>query len=275
MSNRAGRPVAWNSRPMQVVDAVGLATTRGVNELLLSAALAVTVLVALARRTSWRRVIRVEHVRVLHNVTVRCLFTTVVTGMLLAVVLVTQAVYWLAVTGTTGLVGPVIVVLLLREITPIVVGLILFGRSGTVALIELSAARRSGWQRLIELQGLDPLVLLVLPRCLGFALGAFCLGTVLLVTTLATSYFLAYDLGLIAFSIWEFAALMVQAMKVEDFVLSPLKCVAIGFLVALSCCASALGRSTEGDDLTHVVPLGFVRATLSIILVSIVVDLAY
>ena len=58
------------------------------------------------------------------QVAVRSLPTTVVTGMLVGFALVTQAVYWLAQTGTTGLVGPVIVILLIRELVPILVGLI-------------------------------------------------------------------------------------------------------------------------------------------------------
>ncbi|PMW67593.1 ABC transporter permease, partial [Pseudomonas sp. GW460-8] len=84
----------------------------------------------------------------LHGVAVRSLPTAIVTGGLMAFALVTQAIYWLAQTGTQGLVGPVIVIVLIRELMPILVGLIVFGRSGTATLIELGEAHPRGWMRL-------------------------------------------------------------------------------------------------------------------------------
>src|SRR5213078_2473008 len=152
---------------------------RSVDEMLLSAALAATVLVVAARRSTWSGAVWTEQKRVLHEATVGSLATTIAAGVLVGFALVSQAVYWLAATGTSGLVGPVIVVLLVREFVPILVGLILFGRSGTATLIELGEAQTRGWLRLFEIQGLDPLLLLVIPRALAFALGAFCLATIL------------------------------------------------------------------------------------------------
>jgi phospholipid/cholesterol/gamma-HCH transport system permease protein len=262
-------PLSWLRRG---VGAIGTATIRSADEMLLSAALAATVLVVAARRGAWRAAVWTEQKRVLHEVAVRSLATTIATGVLIGFALVSQAVYWLAATGTTGLVGPVIVILLIREITPILVGLIIFGRSGTATLIELSEARIGGWQRMIELQGVDPLVMLVLPRAFGFAVGAFCLGTILLLTTLTTGYLLAHALGLINYSIWDFGAAVTRAMTAEDFIFPPLKCVIIGFLVALACCATALGRRAGQDDLRRIVPLGFVRSALAILLVNTVID---
>ena len=81
-----------------------------------------------------------------------------------------------------------------------------------------------------------------MPRALGFALGAFCLATVLLLTTLVTGYLVAHALGLVAYSVWDFADLVLRAMKVQDFIFPPLKCITIGFVVALACCATGLGR---------------------------------
>ncbi len=254
----------------RAIAAIGAATIRSADELLLSAALAATVVVVATRRDAWRAAVWTELKRVLHEVAVRSLATTVATGVLLGFALVSQAVYWLAATGTTGLVGPVIVILLIRELSPIVVGLIIFGRSGTATLIELSEARIGGWQRMIELQGLDPLVMLVVPRAFGFAIGAFCLGTVLLLTTLTTGYLLAHALGLVSYSIWDFGAAVTRAMTLEDFIFPPIKCVTIGFVVALACCATALGSGS--NDLRRIVPLGFVRSALAILLVNAVID---
>ena len=202
----------------------------------------------------------------------RSLPTTVATGMLLGFALVTQAVYWLEQTGTQ-LVGPIIVVILVREFTPILIGLIVFGRSGTATLIELGEAQPRGWLRQLERQGIDPLVMLVLPRAFGFAIGAFCLATVLLVSTLAraTSWPRAGAGFLLDLAIS--AELVLRAMNVGDFIFPPLKCITIGFLVALACCATALARRDESDELKLLVPRGFVRSALAILVVNSLFDL--
>jgi phospholipid/cholesterol/gamma-HCH transport system permease protein len=265
---RSGLP--W---PRRALAALGGATILGAHRLLIYLSLMATVLVMAFRRSTWHGPVLLEFRRMLHEVTVRSLPTTVVSGLLVGFALVSQAVYWLAQTGTTGVIGPVIVVLLVREFTPILVGLILFGRSGTATLIELGEAQTRGWLRLFEIQGLDPLRLLVIPRAFAFALGAFCLATVLLLTTLGTGYLVAHALGLVSYSVWDFTDLVLRAMKVNDFIFPPIKCMTIGFVVALSCCATGLGRRDEADELQRLVPRGFVRSAMAIFVVNGLFDL--
>jgi phospholipid/cholesterol/gamma-HCH transport system permease protein len=257
----------------RALTATGSAVISGVSSVLLFASLAATVAVAGLRRGVWRAPVRAEFNRALRGVAVRSLGTAVATGLLVGFALVSQAVYWLAATGQSGLVGPIIVILLVREIVPVLVGLIVFGRSGTATLIELGEAQTLGWLRLFEMQGLDPLVLLVLPRVLGFAIGAFCLATVLLISTLLSGYLVAHGLGLIAYSLWDFADMVLRATTVNDFIVPPLKCMTIGALVALACCATGLGRRDETDELQRLVPRGFVRSALAILLVNGLFDL--
>lgn len=273
MIARAERRTFGPAWPRRVVAGLGRAVIAGTQRLLLYLSLAATVLIIAARPGAWRGPVWTEFKRVLHEVAVRSLPTTIATGLLIGFALVSQAVYWLAQTGTTGLVGPVIVVLLVRELVPILVGLIIFGRSGTTTLIELGEAQTRGWLRLFEIQGLDPLALLVQPRAFGFAIGAFCLATVLLLSTLLTGYLMAHGLGLVAYSIWDFTDLVLRAMKVEDFIFPPLKCITIGFAVALACCATGLGRRDESDEMQRLVPRGFVRSALAILVVNGLFDL--
>ena len=252
----------------RALGALGALTRGGTTNLLLFVSLAATVMIVAGRRSTWRRPVWTEFKRVLGNVAVNSLSTMIATGALVGFALVTQAVYWLEATGQTGLVGQVIVILLIREIVPILVGLIIFGRNGTATLIELGEAHTGGWLRQFEIQGLDPLALLVVPRALAFALGAFCMATVLLLSTLLTGYLLAHGLGLVAYSIWDFSDLVLRATTTRDFIVPPLKCITIGFMVALACCATGLGRRDESDELQRIVPRGFVRSALAILLIN-------
>jgi phospholipid/cholesterol/gamma-HCH transport system permease protein len=253
--------------------AIGASTTANVRGLLLFAAFATTVVAAAFRRGTWAGPVWNEFQRMLHQVAIGSVPTTLATGLLVGFTLVSQAVYWLAQTGTTGAVGPVIAAVLIRELVPILVGLIVFGRNGTATLIELGEARINGWLRLYEVQGLDAVELLVMPRALAFAVGAFCLATLLLVSTLLTGYLVAHALGLVAYSLFDFIDLVSRALVVRDFIVPPLKCLAIGFFVAVTCCATGLTRYGESDELQRLVPRGFVRSALAILAVNSLFDL--
>ena len=54
----------------------------------------------------------------------------------------------------------------------------------------------------------------------------------------------------------------------------PFKCLAIGFFVGTTCCATGLTRYGERDELQRLVPRGFVRSALAILAVNSLFDLA-
>jgi phospholipid/cholesterol/gamma-HCH transport system permease protein len=253
--------------------ATGNATLHRTEAVLAFAAFCATAVAAVLRRETWRRPVRAAFDEALYRVAVQSAPTTLVAGLLLAVVLVTQVVYWLETAGQTQLVGSIVVRLLVREIAPMTVGLIILGRVGTGVLITLGEARPAGWLRQLERQGIDPMVLLVSPRLAAFSIGAFCLGTMLLVSTLLAGYVVASALGLTAVSIWRFGQNVLFAMDPADFIVPPAKCLVMGAAIALVCCATALGRASRGDELQRLVQRGFVRGALAILVVNGVFDL--
>lgn len=252
---------------------VGAATRYQVEALLVFASFAATAMATALRRESWRQPVRFAFVDALYRVAVQSVPTTMGTGMLIGFVLVTQVVYWLHTAGQIQLVGMIVVRLLVREIGPIIVGLIIFGRVGTGILVSLGEARPRGWLRQLERQGIDPVAMLVMPRMIAFGIGAFCLSTVLLVTTLVVGYMVASSLGLVVVPIWQFGLNVLSATDVRDFLVPPAKCVVIGMAIALVCCATALGRADESYELQTLVQRGFVRAALAILLVNGLFDL--
>jgi phospholipid/cholesterol/gamma-HCH transport system permease protein len=253
--------------------ATGNASVRRIESVLAFASFCTTAVAATLRRETWRPPVRAAFDEALYRVAVQSAATTLVAGLLLAVVLVTQVVYWLETAGQAQLVGSIVVRLLVREIAPMTVGLIILGRVGTGVLITLGEARPAGWLRQLERQGIDPMVLLVAPRLTAFSIGAFCLGTMLLVSTLLAGYAVASALGLTTVSVWRFGQNVLFAMDLADFIVPPAKCLVIGAAIALVCCATALGRANHSDELQRLVQRGFVRGGLAILVVNGVFDL--
>ena len=64
-----------------------------------------------------------------------------------------------------------------------------------------------------------------------------------------------------------------RSMKIQDFIVPPVKCIIIGFLVGLTCCSTGLGRRDDSDELQRLVPRGFVRSALALLLVNTLFDL--
>lgn len=225
------------------------------------------------RPSSWRRTVRAEVRRTLVQAAVGGLTTTVVTAVITGLAMVTETLYWLGVAGQRQLAGTILVTLLVREITPLLIGLILLGRSGTVAVEEVGALQRGGQARALAAQGIDPFLLLVLPRALALALASFTLGVVFAFTALVVGFVSGSLLGAVSGSLGSFLDRALAAMQAADFVVFPAKMVVIGLLVALTACLTGMGARPD-QDTARLLPLGFVRGLVAIMVASLVLSLA-
>src|SRR5262249_57584202 len=92
------------------------------------------------------------------------LSTVLITAVLIGVLMVYQALYWLGAAGEEGLIGSILVTVLVREIAPVLIGLIVLGRSGMVVLSEIGRLGLGGHLRGVEAPGLGTFNILSLPR---------------------------------------------------------------------------------------------------------------
>jgi phospholipid/cholesterol/gamma-HCH transport system permease protein len=225
------------------------------------------------RPISWRRTVRHEFNLTMRQATGGGLATVMVTASLAGLAMVYEALYWLGVAGEAQFTGSILVTVLVRELTPLLVGLILLGRSGMLTVTELGMLQTGGQVRTMIAGGIDPFLLLVLPRTLAFALSSFTLGILFAATALVFGFIITSALGNAPTSLWTFLNRVVSAITVRDYMVIPAKLIAIGFLVGLSSCLTGLGAGDE-DDLASLMPRGFLRGMLVIMITSIVLTLA-
>jgi len=122
-------------------------------------------------------------------------------------------------------------------------------------------------------QGLDPFLLLVLPRAAALAVGSYTLGVVFVVAAMAIGFFVGNLAGGAAMSLWAFFSTVLGAMQQADFAIFPAKMLVIGLLIALTSGLTGL-TARSGDDAARLLPRAFVRGTLAIMLTSVVLSLA-
>jgi phospholipid/cholesterol/gamma-HCH transport system permease protein len=251
---------------------IGRAVRRFTGFTLALAALALGIVREAVRPSSWRRTVRAEFRRALRQAIAGGLFTTLVTAALIGLAMVYQALYWLGAAGQEGLIGSVLVTILVRELTPVLVGFILLGRSGMVALSEIGSLRIGGQVRAFEAMGLDSFQVLVLPRACAFAAASFTLGMAFVLAALVTGYVAGSLLHAVQMSIWSFLDRILLALSTGDFVVFPAKLLVIGLLVALTAGLTGLSAGPH-DDMARLLPRGFTRGVLSILLASLILSL--
>ena len=151
-------------------------------------AVVATVLMAMVRPDTWRRTVRLALARQIFQCGVEAVGFTSVMAAIVGVLVVVQVQLWLVRVGQTALLGPVLVTVVIRELGPLLANLVVLARSGTAMAAELGNMRIAGEVRVLDSQGLDPLLFLVLPRALGFTISVFCLAIIFILFALASGY---------------------------------------------------------------------------------------
>lgn len=257
------RPLAW----------LGRWTHARLRFVLMLMALAAGIMWESVFPRAWRRSVRMEFWRVLRAALLGSLPATIFVAALMGFGMVYQAMYWLQLAGQENLLGTILVTILLREVAPLLVGVVLLGRSGAAMLTELGQLQAERQIHAMQAQGIDPFSLLALPRGIAFALASYTLGIVFILVTLSIGFAVGSLLGVVQTSIWTFLDTVLRAAAPTDFVVFPLKMLAIGLLVAATACITALSADPD-DDLGRLISRGFIRGILAIMLTSGLLSLA-
>jgi phospholipid/cholesterol/gamma-HCH transport system permease protein len=262
-----------SGRAARALAALGRIGRRLVSLALMICALAFGVLREAPLASTWRRPVRAEFRRALREAVGGGLVTTMVAATLVGIAMINQALLWLGEVGEERLIGSILIAVLVREVAPVIVGLIVLGRSGMAAAAETGALQLGGQIHTLSAQGIDPFLVVVLPRALALALGCYTLGMVFVVAAMAIGVIVGNVAGDVAISPGEFFAMVVGAMTPADFVVFPAKMLVIGLVIALTSTLSGLGVRV-GDDASGLLPGVFVRGTLAIMLITVALSLA-
>ncbi len=254
--------------PRRLLAALGSGARQRARFMLLLAGLTLGVFREALRPLAWRRTVRMELRRALRQSVVGALTTVLVSAALVGVALVNQALFWLGQAGQENLIGSVLVSGLIRGIGPVLVGLILLGRSGMLVLAEIGSLHMGGQVRAMEAQGLDPFLVLLLPRSLALAIACFTLTVIFIAVALLTGFIADAVLQPSTVTFWSFLNGVLKAMVVADFVIFPVKTLGVGLLITLSAALTAF-QARPRESTAELLPRGFVGGVLVIIFVNV------
>lgn len=133
--------------------------------------------------------------------------------------------------GASELIGQLMVVVIVRELGPLLTALAIVGRSGTAITAELATNTVMGEVRALKGMGIDPYHYLVLPRMIGCVVSVAVLMIVFDVVAVAGGYLAAATIG--GMSAARYMGIVVSNLTTQDVVLTVLKGFLFGTVVGV------------------------------------------
>ena len=185
----------------------------------------------------------------------------------LGLVVIGQSVSWLTRVGAINYLGSIMVIVVVRELGPLLAGLLVLSRIGAANVIELGTARALGEVEALEALGIDPVHYLVVPRVIGMALGTFALTVYLILGALFSGYLWAFiqDVPLMP---GDYFSQLAGALNGLDFVLLASKTFLFGIIIAVVTCYYGLAQPLLLQEVSRAT----VRAVAQSVIICVLLD---
>ncbi|MGA2954439.1 MAG: ABC transporter permease, partial [Thermodesulfobacteriota bacterium] len=170
---------------------------------------------------------------------VEALKVVILISLALGTVIIVQAGTQLAfLAGGIDFIVPILVLVMFREVGPLLTAIIVLGRSGTAIATELGNMVIAQEIDAIQAMGINPVYFIVTPRIIGVTIAVFCLTTVFIAVGLLGGFWVSKLILPITFS--AFLQALQNSLKANDLLLGFLKSLIFGLLIALTCTYHAL-----------------------------------
>lgn len=195
-------------------------------------------------------------------------------ALALGFLVIGQSVAVLARVGAIHYLGTIMVVVVVRELGPLLAALLVLARIGTANVVELGTARALGEVEALEALAIDPIHYLVVPRVVGMAAGIFALTVYLIIGALASGYLWAF-LQDVPLTPGDYFRELAQALTGLDFVMLALKTSLFGFILAIVTCYHGLAQPLRLEEVSSATVRAVAQSVIACVLLDAVFILIY
>ena len=176
--------------------------------------------------------------------------------------------------GVVNYIGTVMVVVIVRELGPLLTAILVLARVGTANVIELGMSRARGEVEALEALGIDPVHYQVVPRVIGMALSIFALTVYVILGVLISGYLWIFlqDVPLLP---GDYFRGLARALQGLDFVLLALKTFSFGLIISLITCYHGLARPLQMEDVSRAAVRAVAQGVIACVLVDAVFIIFY
>lgn len=196
----------------------------------------------------------------------------IVIAMLLGGVVIIQGMTNLPKYGIEGYFGNLLVIIIARELGPLVTALIVISRSGTAMATETATQKWSREILSLEISGIDPRLYIVIPRIAASILSIFSLIIFFDIVAFLGGYFIS--LTTIYIPLDTFFQNLVFSFSLNDLMATILKSLTFGLLIPLiSCYYGMMPRSKF--EIPIFVSRAVSRTLFFIVLLNVVISVIF
>ncbi len=199
----------------------------------------------------------------LYEVGTRSIPVVMITGAFVGMVLAVQAVTQFKAIGMPARMGTIVILSVLRELGPVLAGLMLAGRVGGGLTAELGTMRVTEQIDALRAMGADPIRVLVVPRFLSCIL----LMPVLVLYGNAMGILGGWGISVYVYGInsSEFLRHARDTVEVFDIFYGPIKTIFFGAVIALICCYKGFRCAPGAAGVGRACTQSFVASCMAIL----------
>lgn len=242
------------------------------DELRHTAAVIGTVLYVCVQPRYWVRTVRGAFVRQVVAMGVESIGLVCGLALFVGIAVVVQLEFWVQQAGQSQMLGPLLVAVVARELGPVLIGVLVIVRSGSMMATELGIMRTEGQVDGLEAQGISPLTFLVMPRVLAAAVSTFCLTIVLILVAFASGHLFGATVGNGSRDVLLLVDSVSRAVRSKDVFAILSKSILPALFAGASCCVGGLDVGWSRSEVPQATQRALVRSLVGLFVISTVIS---
>ena len=199
----------------------------------------------------------------IHFIGIRSLFVIALTAIFTGMVLALQGYYTLTRFGSEALLGPAVALSIIRELGPVLSGLMVTGRAGSALTAELGIMRIREQVDALEVMGIRPLAFLIAPRLEAGLIVLPILTALFDVIGIFGGYLVAVHL--LGMSAGTYFGGIENAVTMHDIHTGLIKSVSFGLIVTWVCTYKGYFTQRGAEGVSHATTSAVVMSSVLIL----------
>lgn len=175
--------------------------------------------------------------------------------------------------GGTGMIGQLMVIVVVREVGPLLTALIVIARSGTAVASELGTMKANREIEALESMGINPLSFIVFPRLVGGIISVICLALYFIGSSIFGGFLAARIFQKVGFGFYIDS--IIQAFSMADLILFFLKIFFSGAIIFIVCCHQGLLVSQGPHEVPQVTTKAVMNSIIYVVGFNLLVTTLY
>jgi len=231
------------------------------------------VLWAALKPRHWPRTVRELLAKQILFTAVDAFWLIVLIASLAGISIVVQAQKLLGMFGQSTMLGTILVAVIIREIGPLLVNFVIIGRSGTAMATELANMKVRHETDVLDAQGVNPMIYLVMPRVIGTVASVLCLAVVFSVVALISGYLVGLVLGVTKGDYQQFMNSVAAAISPKDVANFLAKTIIPGLTTGTICSIEGLQVHGSITEVPQAATKSVVKSIAAVLIVSAIVSI--